>query len=266
MLQVATGTGWSLTDSHVHLDEPEYAQDLAEVLQASRQAGVRRWIVPGLTPARSVELPTLAAQHAGVFFALGWHPWFVAESPESGLRCLQAALQARPTGLVAIGECGLDARIDVPIGWQWPVLEAQIRLACDWELPLILHSRGTHNELLSLLGRYRPKAGGVLHAYAGSFDQAMQFWKLGFSLGIGGTITYERAAKTRKAVARLPDEALLLETDGPTIPLAGYQGQRNEPARVADVLGVLAALRHQDPVALAKQIEANVERRFFSSI
>lgn len=160
MLQVATGTGWSLTDSHVHLDEPEYAQDLAEVLQASRQAGVRRWIVPGLTPARSVELPTLAAQHAGVFFAFGWHPWFVAESPESGLRCLQAALQARPTGLVAIGECGLDARIDVPIGWQWPVLEAQIRLACDWELPLILHSRGTHNELLSLLGRYRPKAGG----------------------------------------------------------------------------------------------------------
>ena len=169
----------------------------------------------------------------------------------------------RAAGLVAIGECGLDARIEVPMDLQLRFLEAQIELACAFNLPLILHSRGTHNELLALLTRYRLPAGGVIHAFSGSRQQAEQFWKLGCYLGVGGAITYERAAKTRRALAAMPLEALLLETDGPTMPLAGYQGQRNEPGKVAQVLAILAELRGEEPTQLANRIELNVERLFY---
>jgi len=118
---------------------------------------------------------------------------------------------------------------------------------------------------LALLSRYRPRAGGVLHGFSGSRQQAQQFWALGFYLGIGGTISYERAQKTRRAVATLPLEALLLETDSPSMPLAGYQGERNEPARLIEVLQQLAALRQQPVEALTAGLEANVERLFFAA-
>ena len=252
-----------LTDTHVHLDQSEYAADLPQVLARSREAGVTRWIVPAIASAQWAVLPELHQQHSGLFYALGLHPWFLLAEEEAALVQLERLLASAPPGLVAIGECGLDARIEVPMDLQLRFLQAQLELARAFNLPLILHSRGTHNELLALLSRYRPPAGGVIHAFSGSLAQAGQFWKLGFYLGVGGAITYERAAKTRRAFAAMPREALLLETDGPTMPLAGYQGQRNEPGKVAQVLATLAELRGEPATQLADQIERNVERLFY---
>ena len=252
-----------LTDTHVHLDQSEYAADLPQVLARSREAGVTRWIVPAIASVQWALLPELHQQHNGLFYALGLHPWFLLAEEEAALVQLERWLASAPPGLVAIGECGLDARIEVPMDLQLRFLQAQLELARAFNLPLILHSRGTHNELLALLTRYHLPAGGVIHAFSGSLTQAGQFWKLGFYLGVGGAITYERAAKTRRAFAAMPREALLLETDGPTMPLAGYQGQRNEPGKVAQVLATLAELRGEPATQLADQIERNVERLFY---
>lgn len=252
-----------LTDTHVHLDQSEYAADLPQVLARSRASGVTRWIVPAIASAQWAALPELHRQHSGLYYALGLHPWFLLAEEETALVQLERWLASSPPGLVAIGECGLDARIEVPMDLQLRFLEAQLELARAFNLPLILHSRGTHNELIALLSRHRPPAGGVIHAFSGSSQQAEQYWKLGFYLGVGGAITYERAGKTRRAVAAMPVEALLLETDGPTMPLSGYQGQRNEPCRVAEVLAELAQLRGKTAPLLAGKLEQNVERLFY---
>ena len=254
-----------LTDTHVHLDLDEFAADLPEVLRRSQALGVSRWIVPAIS---STHWPRLTALHEttpGLSYALGVHPWFVGDESESALETLAQLLRQRPAGLVAVGECGLDGAIDVPLARQLPWFERQIQLADECNLPLIVHARRCYNEVLALLSRYRPRAGGVLHGFSGSRQQAQQFWALGFYLGIGGTISYERAQKTRRAVAALPLEALLLETDSPSMPLAGYQGERNEPARLIEVLQQLAALRQQPVEALTAGLEANVERLFFAA-
>ena len=254
-----------LTDTHVHLDLDEFAADLPEVLRRSQAVGVARWIVPAI---RSALWPRLAALHDEIpdlSYALGLHPWFLGDESEQALDALALLLRQRPAGLVAVGECGLDGAIDVPLARQLPWFERQIQLADECNLPLIVHCRRCYNEVLALLSRYRPRAGGVLHGFSGSRQQAQQFWALGFYLGIGGTISYERAQKTRRAVATLPLEALLLETDSPSMPLAGYQGERNEPARLIEVLQQLAALRQQPVEALTAGLEANVERLFFAA-
>ena len=253
----------ALTDSHVHLDLEEFADDLPAVLARSRAVGVGRWIVPAIASRHWDRLVALHAAQPGVFYALGLHPWFLAEESPQALETLACRLAARPEGLVAIGECGLDGAIALPLAEQLPWFERHLQLACELKLPLIVHCRRCYNEVLALLGRYRPPAGGVLHGFAGSRQQGEQLWALGFRLGVGGVISYERAQKTRRAVAQLPVQALLLETDGPSMPLAGAQGERNEPWRVSEVLAILAQLRQQPVEVLMPQLEANVEALFF---
>ena len=254
-----------LTDTHVHLDLDEFAADLPEVLRRSQVVGVSRWIVPAIASAHWPRLTSLHGEHPSAFYALGLHPWFLVDESEQALERLAQLLRQRPAGLVAVGECGLDGAIEVPLAQQLPWFERQIQLADEFNLPLIVHCRRCYNEVLALLSRHRPRAGGVLHGFSGSRQQAEQFWALGFYLGIGGTITYERAQKTRRAVAALPLEALLLETDSPSMPLADYQGQRNEPARLVAVLHQLAELRQQPIETLTAGLEANVERLFFAA-
>ena len=126
---------------------------------------------------------------------------------------------------------------------------------------MILHARKALQEVTQLLknvGGLR----GVVHSFSGSPEQARQLWELGFHLGIGGVATYPRARRLRRIVADMPVEWLLLETDSPDQPLCGHQGQRNEPARVADVLACVAELRQQDPQDLAEQVTANTRRLF----
>ena len=145
---------------------------------------------------------------------------------------------------------------------QITILEKQLALASQYPLPVILHCRKAHNELLRIVKHFTLPRGGVWHAFSGSHQQAEQFIELGFKLGIGGVITYPRAEKTRKAVAKLPIESLLLETDGPTMPLFQRQGVRNEPAYIPEVLAELSVLRQMPPDVLGEAIERNVEKMF----
>ncbi len=255
-----------LTDTHIHLDLQEYAADLSLVLERSQLAGVNRWVVPAIGSAYWSALPMLHQQYPAIYYALGLHPWFLSQEKESVIAELDEYLKSKPAGLVAIGECGLDGAVDVPMSLQIEMLEKQLALASRYQLPVILHCRKAFNELLRVVKQFDLPLGGVWHAFSGSRQQAEQFIELNFMLGIGGVITYERAEKTRKAVAKLPIDSLLLETDGPTMPLAGHQGERNEPAYLPEVLQELALLRHTSVMELSQKIAINAEKMFRISV
>lgn len=259
-----------MIDSHCHFDFSVFDAGRSATLQAAATAGVTGMVIPGIHPQQWPSLLKLVATPdlpCELWAAIGVHPWWVTELTAAGdlteagfKRQLQACLQ-QPR-VVAVGECGLDGGLALPLAEQIPILKWQLEVACELGLPLILHGHKAHNELLRLLSHYRPSAGGVIHAFAGSEELARQYWRLGFYLGVGGTITYPRARKTRRTVAAMPLESLLLETDAPDMPLCGYQGQPNTPLRLPEVARCLAELRDWPLAQVEQQTVLNTRRLF----
>ncbi len=249
-----------LIDSHSHIDDARFDADRGQVLARARQAGVRTQIVPAITAASWPGLKQVCHEHTGLYPAYGLHPIFIAEHGPGDLERLPQWLQReRP---VAVGECGLDFWIDAPQPErQREIFLGQLRLAREFDLPVIVHARKALDEVIANLRRIGGLR-GVLHSFSGSLQQAQQLWRLGFHLGIGGPVTYPRAQRLRRIVAQMPIEHLLLETDSPDQPLSGHQGRRNEPARLPQVLAVVAQLRGQSPAALAAATSANARQLF----
>ncbi|WP_421201273.1 TatD family hydrolase [Aeromonas enteropelogenes] len=240
-----------LIDSHCHLDFPVFDKDREVLLAHCRQLGIREYIIPAIAEDNWERVMALAGQHADIFYGLGIHPWYAGAQQEGVMERLRMLVARRPAGLVAIGECGLDLRSHVPQEGQLELFEAQIRLACEYELPLIVHSVRANDTVAKLLRRFKPARGGVIHAFSGSRQQADTFWQMGFRLGVGGVISYERANKTREAFRDMPLSSLLLETDAPDMPLQGEQGQRNTPASLVKIVTTLASIREEGMVDVA---------------
>ena len=201
----------------------------------------------------------ISEAHDDVSFSVGVHPCHT-DAGEPALDDL-LALAAHPK-VVAIGEIGLDYFIeDLDRERQQHYFEAQLELAREFELPVIVHGRRAFDAVIATLRRFMPLR-GVVHSFAGSEEQAEQLYKLGFMLGIGGPVTYERAQRLRRLVAAMPIEQLLLETDSPDQPDSQWRGQRNEPARLPVVLEAIAALRGESPESIAQATTANAERLF----
>lgn len=234
-----------LIDTHCHLDFPVFDDDREALLAQWRQLGVGEYIIPAVGEENWGRVMALAERHHDIRYGLGVHPWYVGAQTEGALARLEALLAGKPRGLVAIGECGLDLRTQVPQEGQLALFEAQVRLAMAHDLPLIVHSVRANDTVAKILRRFKPARGGVIHAFSGSLHQAEAFWQLGFRLGIGGVISYERANKTREAIRAMPLEALLLETDAPDMPLQGRQGEINTPASLPSIALLLAQLRQQ---------------------
>lgn len=250
-------------DTHCHFDFPPFVGDEAESLRLAQQAGVEKLIAVGVAADRFAGVMALAHAHPPVYAALGMHPMAIAEHSEQGLAALRQQLELRDPKLVAIGEIGLDRYIDDPqFDRQQALLDDQLRLARDYDLPVILHSRRTHDTLAQHLRRIDVPRRGVVHGFAGSEQQALAFIRAGYAIGVGGTITYPRASKTRNAIARLPLSALLLETDSPDMPLQGWQGQPNRPERLREVWQVLCELRPESPQQIAEAIRENTRLIF----
>jgi len=220
-------------------------------LARAKAKGVQHFLVPGIGAHNWQAVLALANQHQGIYPALGIHPYFLADFDASHLQLLDECL-ATEKNVVAVGEFGLDKMVDFPFEQQLQICKQQLLLAKQYDLPVILHCRKAHNELIQLLQQVKLPRGGVIHGFSGSSQLAIQYIKLGFKLGIGGVITYPRAAKTRQAVSELPLESLLLETDSPDMPIRGYQGSRNEPANIAEVLQTLTNLRQEPEELIAK--------------
>lgn len=250
-------------DTHCHFDFPPFVDDAQGSIACAAQAGVERIIVPSVNASRFALVSKLAQQHAALYSALGLHPINIAQHEDEHLGELESWLKSPDRKRVAIGEIGLDLYMQDPqFDKQTRLLDAQLKLAKQYDLPVILHSRRTHDQLALHLRRHDLPRCGVVHGFAGSQQQAERFIQLGYAIGVGGTITYERASKTRNTLANLPLASLLLETDAPDMPLHGFQGQPNRPERARNVFDVLCQLRSESPEAIADALWHNAQRLF----
>lgn len=250
-------------DSHCHFDFPPFAGAEDTALAMAQQAGVTGIIVPAIAADYFPRVLALAQGYSALYAALGLHPVMMDRHDEQALQILEQQLIQAPAKLVAIGETGLD--LSMPLAEfprQQALLSAQLQLAKRYDLPVILHSRRSHDQLASLLKRHNLPRTGVVHGFSGSLQQAQCFVRLGYKIGVGGVITYPRARKTREVMTRLPLEALVLETDAPDMPLYGWQGQANRPERLAGVFAVLCELRAEPALQLADALLANTCRLF----
>ena len=241
-------------DTHCHLDAPEFDADRPAVIERARAAGVPQIVIPAVAAAHFDAARQLAHEH-GLAYALGIHPLFVDRAQEGDLDRLQAALATHRDDprLVAIGEIGLDHFVPgLDRERQEQFYLRQLKLAREFALPVILHVRRSADALLKQLRRIEVP-GGIAHAFNGSDQQARMFVDMGFRLGFGGTLTYERALQIRHLAASLPDHAPVLETDAPDIPpawlyrsaaeRAAGETSRNEPGELPRIAESLARLR-----------------------
>ncbi len=249
-----------LADSHVHLDDASFDADRDAVIERARAAGIGLQIVPGVDAASWPRIRALCAPGSGLYPAYGMHPMFMHSHRPDDLATLSHWLKEhRP---VAVGEIGLDFYEEpYDAQEQREYFKQQLALAREFDLPVILHARGALDEVTATLRRIGGLR-GVVHSFSGSQQQAEQLWKLGFHLGIGGPVTYERAQRLRRIVATMPIEFLLLESDAPDQPGSGHRGERNEPAHVAEVLQCVANLRGENPVTVATATTSNARRLF----
>ena len=249
-----------IVDSHCHLDDPEFDRDRGAVVQRARAAGVMVQIVPAIdrgTWEKTREACTIAP---GLYPAYGLHPLLLDRHRPEHLDELSRWLEReRPK---AVGECGLDYYVEgLDADTQRFYFRRQLELARDFDLPVIVHARRAFEEAIAELRRL-PGLRGVVHSWAGSEEQARQLFSMGFCLGLGGPVTYERAKRIRRVATSMPLEFLLLETDAPDQPDAGRRGERNEPAQLRTVLECIAQLRGIETEALAAQTSANARRLF----
>lgn len=249
-----------LIDSHCHLDAAEFDADRATVIQRAQAAGVGMQVVPATHAEAWPGLREVCAGAPGLYPAYGLHPVFLEQHTLAHLDALAGWIAREQP--VAVGECGLDYFIDaLDRDAQQYYFEAQLELARDHDLPVIVHARRAVDATIAAIRRVG-KLRGVVHSFPGSPEQARQLRELGFMIGLGGPITYERARRLRRLVAEMPLDQLLLETDAPDQPDADNRGGRNEPALLVRVLDVVASLRGQDREEIAAATTANTRRLF----
>jgi TatD DNase family protein len=259
-------------DTHCHLDAPEFAHDLSEMRTRARTAGVSHCVLPAVAVANFDRVRTLA-HSLGDSYALGIHPMCVQGAQDTDLARLdhELALRVDDPRLVAVGEIGLD--FFVPALCESPLRERQeyfyleqLKLARKHQLPVILHVRRSVDRVLRGLRATAARGEswrGIAHAFAGSEQQAQAFISLGFKLGFGGAVTFDRALNLRRLAVSLPVSALVLETDSPDVAphwlyrtaaeRAGGAGQgRNEPAELPRIAQIVAGLRDIAPEVLAQ--------------
>lgn len=247
-----------LIDTHCHLDAAEFDADRAEVAARARAAGVETMVIPGVERAGFPAVLAVCSRYPGCVPALGIHPMYVERAQPDDLDILRAAIAERRPA--AIGEIGLDFFVE---GFDQERQEfyfaEQLKIARESDLPVLLHVRRAQDQVLKHLRRTRVP-GGIAHAFNGSRQQADEFIKLGFKLGFGGAMTYDRATRLRQLAATLPLESIVLETDAPDMPPAFAARQRNLPEYLPRIAAVLAELRRTPVEAVAEATSANARQ------
>ena len=249
-----------LVDSHSHFDAAEFDADRAAAHARAVAAGVVAQIVPAVDAAGWPELRQTCAGLPGLWPAYGLHPMYLDAHRPEHLPALRAWIEReRP---LAVGECGLDYFVEgLDAEAQSFYFDSQLRLAREFDLPVIVHARRAVDAVIAAIRRIGGLR-GVVHSFSGSAEQAAQLHRLGFLLGIGGPVTYARANRLRGIVAGMPLEQLLLETDSPDQPGAAHRGQRNEPAHLLEVLDAIATLRKEPRDDIAAATRDNAVRLF----
>ncbi|PIE01370.1 MAG: DNAase [Thiothrix nivea] len=247
-------------DTHCHFDFPVFDADRPDLVQSMQQAGVSDLIFPAVTAITWPRLKKLADSSPHFHASYGLHPMFMATHRTGDIAQLRQWLEdKRP---VAVGECGLDFYIPgADKTAQTELFKQQLWLAKDFDLPLIIHARKALDEIMKYI-RQTGSVRGVIHSFSGSRQQAERLIEQGFYLGVGGTITYERAKRLRKVMSIVPTECLLLETDAPDQPDSNWSGKRNEPARLPVIAAALAKIRQTSPEQIAAITTRNAQQLF----
>lgn len=250
----------ALIDSHCHLDDDRFDDDRNQVMQRSLDKGIHQWIIPATTARRWSKIKQISESYEGVYASYGLHPMFMQDHKLDHIAQLDSWLDQHDS--VAVGECGLDFyQTDKGRVQQIDLFKAQLDLAANHRLPVIIHARKALDLILHELRR-SAVGSGVIHSFSGSLQQAQQLVDLGFKLGIAATVSFERANKLRRVVREIDIDALLIETDAPDQPGAGHRGQRNEPAFMIDHLRVMAELRDMLVTELGQKLAQNCKALF----
>lgn len=268
-LQVERLREMELIDTHCHFDFPEFDHDRDTVWRRGHGLNIRGLVVPGVSPEQWPRARLLADTHHDIYFSVGLHPWWIETfiAKYSGHHTAQSALRSAiekdsyHKRCIALGECGLDKNIETPLNVQQEFVDIHCELAVSLDKPLIIHSVKTHDLMFNVVKKHGVHR-GIIHAFSGSAEQALAFCRLGLGLGVGGTITYERANKTREAIKRAPLEHLVLETDAPDMPLHGKQGERNSPCYLPQIAQTLADLRGEPYELICRKTYENSQRIF----
>lgn len=260
-----------LIETHTHLFMAPLSDDTASVLTRAAERGVTDCIVPAYDLASWPQVVELASRFSQIHAALGQHPWVASEivdMPPGGhfdeAQFSEALAKAVAAGQpCAIGEIGLDYKVEnAQLELQRRVLQAQLALAVDLDLPVILHCRGAFDDLLEIVDPFTPRLRGVLHAFSRSTEVAQRFIKAGLHIALGGAVTRPNARRVRQAAADLPLDHLVLETDSPSIGLDGVLPAETEPHHVRDVAEALAQLRQVSTATIAEATTANAVALF----
>ncbi len=254
-----------LIDSHTHLDFADFDHDRQALLAQSRALGVQRMVVLGVYQRNWQRVWELVQSDPDLHAAFGLHPVYLDEHQPDDLTQLADWLSrlAGHRQLCAVGEFGLDYYLPtLDRQRQQTLFEAQLQLANDFQLPALLHVRRSHAQVIATLKRFKLQRGGIIHAFAGSREEALEYIKLGFKLGLGGAATWPQALRMHKVIANLPLDAVVLETDSPDMAPAMYPGQRNSPAHLPAICVALAAIIGITPEQLAAASTANACQLF----
>lgn len=247
-----------LIDTHCHLDAAEFDADRDAVYGEALAGGVERIVIPAVAVDCFARVKSAVARYPDCVAAYGIHPLYVKQHDESDIAVLRDwVAQETP---VAIGEIGLDFYVaDSDPARQEFFLVEQLKLAREFDLPVLLHVRRAVDAVLKQLRRIRVR-GGIAHAFNGSRQQADEFLKLGFALGFGGAMTFSGSTRIRKLAATLPPEAIVLETDAPDMSPAWLGGARNTPGELSRIADVLAELRGASRGELLALTSSNARR------
>jgi TatD DNase family protein len=250
-----------MIDSHCHLDFSVFDDKRDALMTDCLNSGVVGFLVPATSYVTWSKLESLALHYPQWRVAYGLHPYFLREASLDQIDLLGD--QCETSRVVAVGEIGLDlwpGSIDLSI--QMDYFSRQLSVAKSLDLPVILHARKSYDQIFKCLRKVGFHAGGVIHAFNGSLEQAKRFLDMGFVLGIGGTITYPRAQKAHRVLKSLDSSAFVLETDSPDMPLYGSQGEINTPLSVLSVAQHAAMIRDESVEQITAQAYANLIRIF----
>lgn len=242
----------SIIDTHCHLDFTAFDQDRAAVLDACQDNGVQAVVVPAVSADSWLRTIELCQTNKALHLALGLHPMFIDQHQPQHLTQLdELVLKHTP---IAIGEIGLDYYLKhLDQEKQRLFFAKQLIIAKQQQLPAIVHVRKAHDDCVSLLGEIKLERGGIIHNFNGSIQHAFKYIDLGFKLGFGGMLTFERSRVIRKLAAQIPIEAIVLETDAPDLTVEAHRGERNSPEYLPHVLNALASIKQ-----LSKQQTAQI--------
>lgn len=251
-----------LFDTHVHLNDEQYTEDLEEVIDRARSAGIRYMVVVGFDRKTIHKALELVEKYDFLYASVGWHPVDAIDMTDADLQWLEE--MAGHPKVVALGEMGLDYHWDKsPRDVQHEVFRKQIRLAKKLKLPIIIHNRDAAQDIVTILKEENAKeVGGIMHCFSGSVEIAKECLELNFYISLGGPVTFKNAKKPKEVAKHVPIESLLIETDCPYLAPHPYRGKRNEPALVKLVAEEIAELKGMTLEEVAEVTTANAKKLF----